>query len=580
MLAMAVTAFAALTTGVGSASGAPALFLVLDGTLGLTFVACGLAAASLRPGSPAGPILMVSGVLWFIGSYAPTGQPVLTHLGFAFERYYDLALAVLLLLVSGGVGGRIRWVLVVLAAAMAARTVGRLLLQDPVRDFPDCVDCPANPFALWPDPGLFVNAEVVANTAMAVLFLMIGLVAAGRLVGSGPIARRIGWPILVAGTFAVAGAAYDAAEYAYTTATNTPLFEPAEPWATIFEWSVFGARALVPVGFLVATLRNRRQAGPLGPLAAELERTGGPGGIGDALRKALGDPSLQILRHVNGGWLSETGAPATLLPPPGPRRTVSMIGTTEDPLAAIVHDPALTEQPELLGGVIRVLVLAFENERLQSDLREQLQLVTESRTRLVSAAEAERRRLERDLHDGAQQRLIAVMLALQQARAEAGDAAAPAEVAQRLDAAADELNSAIRELRELARGIHPAILEDEGLAAAVAGLARRAGLPVSVRVDLGGRLPPLIESTAYFTIAEVLTNAQRHARATQAEVRVTHVDGVLEVEVHDDGAGGADPSRGSGLRGLADRVTALGGRLHVESATGGGTTVHASIPVP
>lgn len=578
ILAVAVTAFAALTTGVGMASGAPTIFLVLDGTLGLTFVACGLAAAWLRPGWPAGPILLVSGALWFVGSYAPTGQPVLTHLGFAFERYYDLALAVLLLLVSGGVSGRIRWVLVALAAVMAARTLGRLLLQDPVRNFPDCVGCPANPFALWPDLDLFVRAEVVANTAMAVLFVTIGVIASRRLIGFGPIARRVRWPILVAGTIAMAGAAYDAAEYAYTTATDMPLLEWADPWATVFEWGVFGARVLVPVGFLVATLRDRRQAGPLGPLAAELQRIGGSGGIGDALRKALRDPSLEILRHVNGGWLSETGAPATLVPPPG--GTVSMIGSVEDPLAAIVHDPALAEQPELLGGVIRVLGLALENERLQSDLREQLQLVTESRTRLVSAAEEERRRLERDLHDGAQQRLIAVMLALQQVRAETGDAAAPAEVARRLDAAVDELNSAIRELRELARGIHPAILEEEGLAAAVAGLARRAGLPVSVRVELGGRLSPLVETTVYFTIAEALTNAQRHARATQAEVRITHADGVLEVQVHDDGAGGADPSRGSGLRGLADRVTALGGRLNVESAAGGGTTVHASIPVP
>ena len=581
ILALAVTAFAALTTGVGMASGAPALFLVLDGTLGLTFVVCGLAAAWLRPRSPAGPMLMVSGALWFVGSYAPTGQPALTHLGFAFERYYDVALAVLLMLVSGGVSGRIRWLLVALAAAMVARTLGRLLLQDPARNVPDCAGCPANPFALWPDQGWFVSAEVLTNTVMAVLFVMIGVVAARRLVGSGPIARRVRWPILVAGTIAMAGAAYDAAEYAVTTATDMPLFEPAEPWATIVEWGMFGARVLVPVGFMIATLRTRGQAGPLGPLTAELERTGGSGGgIGDALRRALGDPSLEILRHVNGSWLSETDDSATLLPPPGPRRTVTMIGTVEDPLAAIVHDPALAEQPELLGGVIRVLGLALENERLQSDLRDQLQLVTQSRTRLVSAAEEERRRLERDLHDGAQQRLIAVMLALQQARAEAGGAAAPAEVARRLDAAADELNSAIRELRELARGIHPAILEEEGLAAAVAGLARRAGLPVTVRVEPAGRLPPLVETTVYYTIAEALTNAQRHARATQAEVRVAHVDGVLEVEVRDDGAGGADPSRGSGLRGLADRVIALGGRLNVESAAGGGTTVHASIPVP
>ena len=257
---------------------------------------------------------------------------------------------------------------------------------------------------------------------------------------------------------------------------------------------------------------------------------------------------------------------------------MTLVGDADQPVAALVHDPALLDQPELVAAVTRVLRLALENERLQSELQEQLQLVTESRTRIVSATEEERRRLERDLHDGAQQRLVAVMLALQQAR-EAVAAADDPAVGERLDAAAAELNDAIRELRELARGIHPAILEEEGLGAAVGGLARRAGLPVEVHAALDGRLPPLVESTAYFTIAEALTNAQRHANATQAEIHLAHTDGHLDLRVTDDGVGGADPALGTGLRGLADRVSALGGEFEVTSTSAGGTTVHASIPV-
>jgi hypothetical protein len=151
LLAAGVVAFATITTFVGSASGAPARFLVLDLVTGLTFVVAGLAATWLRPSSPAGPALLVSGALWYVGSYAPTGQPVVTHLGFAFEGYYDLVLAALLLVLSSP-ARRLhpRWLIAALAAAMAVRSLGRLLLQDPVRLFPDCGGCPPNPFALCP----------------------------------------------------------------------------------------------------------------------------------------------------------------------------------------------------------------------------------------------------------------------------------------------------------------------------------------------------------------------------------------------------------------------------------------------
>lgn len=576
---LAVGVFAFITTGVGIASGAPPQFLVADLVGGLSFLLSGLAAVWLRPRSPAGPMLITCAALWFVGSYAPTGQPVVTPLGFAFERYYDLVLAALLLLLSGGLGRASRALMAVLTAAFAVRTIGRLLLVDPSL-YPDCEGCPPNPFALWPDLAAFETIEILANGAIAVLALVVGGVAIRRLLGSTAVARRARWPILITGSIAMAAAAFHAAEYAWSTATGTLLVDLAEPWAEIFAWSVFGLRALVPIGFLVATLRLRGQAGPLAPLAAELGRSDGSGTIGDALRTALGDASLMMLRPATaGGWLGEDGHVASL-PSANDHRAVTLVGPPDAPVAAIVHEPALLEHPELLDGVVRVLGLALENKRLEAEVRDQLQAVTDSRARIVAATEAERRRLERDLHDGAQQRLIGVALALQQVRASA-DAQDGSSAALRgeLDAAANEVNLAIRELRELARGIHPAILEEEGVGPAVAGLARRASLPVEVRVELDARLPRLVESTVYFTIAEALTNAQRHAQATKARVHVARTDGTIAVEISDDGAGGADPARGSGLRGLADRVAALGGSLTVDSQPGAGTRVRATIPV-
>jgi signal transduction histidine kinase len=579
-LAAGVVAFAAITTAVGAASGAPPQFLVADLVTGMTFVSAGLAAVWLRAGSPVGPSLLVCGALWYVGSYAPTGQPVVTHLGFAFEAYYDLVLAGLLLVLSSP-AQRLepRWLINGLAAVMAGRSLGRLLLQDPVRLF-DCSECPANPFAIWPNLAAFETSEIVTNVAIAALVLLIGLVALQRLLRAGQVWRRVRWPILVAGSLAMVARAYGAAEYAWSTATGSgPIVELPEPWAELFSWLLFGARTLVPIGFLLGTLRLRSAPGPLGPFAAGLGRPDGAGGVGEALRAALGDPSLTLLRPAgNGAWMSEDGSP-TALPKADPGRAVTLIGPDARPLAAIVHDPGLLEQSELLGAVSRVLRLALENERLEAELREQLEAVTESRVRIVSATEEERRRLERDLHDGAQQRLIGVTLALQQARGSAEAGAVPGILREQLDVAARETGEAIRELRELARGIHPAILEDEGLAAAIAALARRVGIPVEVRVTLNRRLPRLVESTAYFTIAEALTNTQRHARASRALVSVNEADATLELEVTDDGVGGAAVGRGSGLRGLADRVMALGGTFDVAANAERGTRLRATIPI-
>jgi signal transduction histidine kinase len=225
----------------------------------------------------------------------------------------------------------------------------------------------------------------------------------------------------------------------------------------------------------------------------------------------------------------------------------------------------------------RAEVVAVENVRLDAELQARLDELRESRARIVEAGYAERRRVERDLHDGAQQRLVALALELQLVRSKLQTD--PAAATELLDAAARELTAATEELRELARGIHPPVLTDRGLVAALEALAQRAPLPVSVEADDAERAPDAVEAAAYFVVSEALTNVARHARANQAVVRVERRDGLLHVEIEDDGTGSADVAAGSGLRGLADRVGALDGELEVDSRPGTGTTVRARLPV-
>jgi len=222
-------------------------------------------------------------------------------------------------------------------------------------------------------------------------------------------------------------------------------------------------------------------------------------------------------------------------------------------------------------------VVAEENVRLDAELQARLDELRESRARIVQAGDAARRKIERDLHDGAQQRLVGLALDLRLAREKLDDD--PNAAAAMLDQASADLARATDELRELARGIHPAVLSDRGLEAAVQVLAQRTPLPVGVQSSIDGRLPGSVEAAAYFVIAEAITNVVKHSGADRADVGIRRDNGHLLVEVRDDGTGGADGS-GSGLRGLADRVAALDGTLRIEGPAAGGTVVRADIPVP
>ena len=231
---------------------------------------------------------------------------------------------------------------------------------------------------------------------------------------------------------------------------------------------------------------------------------------------------------------------------------------------------------------MRVLVtaasLAFEHSRLQAEVQAQLEQVHASRARIVEAGDAERRRLERDLHDGAQQRLVTLSLALAMASNRA--TGVDPELASLLESASKEAHEALVELRELARGIHPAVLTQTGLTGAMQALAERSAVATTITAVPAGRLPTPIEATAYFVVSEALANVAKHAGADSAQVAIRHVGGRVLVEVSDNGTGGARIDAGSGLRGLADRVASVGGTLRIDSLPGCGTRLAADIPCP
>ncbi|KOT49370.1 MULTISPECIES: sensor histidine kinase [Streptomyces] len=247
--------------------------------------------------------------------------------------------------------------------------------------------------------------------------------------------------------------------------------------------------------------------------------------------------------------------------------------------ATVVGLLVLAAVPALAGGLVRLENLvgrAVLHVSRSEELKRRVEDLTTSRAGAVDAADAERRRIERDLHDGAQQRLVALALNLGLAKATLKDL--PPEARQVIDEAHREAKEAIEELNSLVRGLHPAVLDELGLDAALSGLAARAPLPVRLWTDLPERAAPAVEAVAYFVVSEALNNVAKHADATRAEVTVTRLGEILRVVVADDGVGGADPSGGSGLKGLAQRVRSVDGAFRMSSPVGGPTTMTVELP--
>jgi signal transduction histidine kinase len=442
-----------------------------------------------------------------------------------------------------------------------------LLFHDPRLQFWQCVDVhcalPVTHVASYDTTSATNVLDWVVVIPIASTFLAL---LVRKIVRASPGGRRIVLPLSLAAFF---GAAQALANFVLNGPSGTS-------WAdTTWFWIGNVAILAIPLSLELGLLWGRTARSAVADLIVELERTP-PGSVRDALARTLGDPSLELALwlHERGSYVDSRGRPFEL-PPRHSDRAVTVLGPADAPVAALVHDPVLLERRGLLEAAGAAARLALENERLQAELRAQLAELRASRARIVQAGDDERRRLERNLHDGAQQRLLGLGLALQLARAKVGGEANGA--GELLGEAEDELRRALDELRELARGIHPAVLTDQGLGAAVRSLAERSTTPVAIVVP-EERLGESVEAAAYFLVSESLANVAKYAHASSVLVHITRRNGSAVIEVDDNGVGGADPARGSGLRGLSDRVQALDGTFRVDSPIGGGTHVHAEIP--
>ena len=423
-----------------------------------------------------------------------------------------------------------------------------------------------NPIRLLPSETLW---DIIRFTGLGLVLVVFGaalfeLTRHWRM--AGPAGRRALWPMVaVAPLFCV---------FAFAGYFADALLDEAAQDAT-HSINILGIvqGLLIPVAIILGAIQSRLARGNVADLAVELGRGVPVGGLQPVLARALRDPSLEIAFPAPSGegLVDPEGRPA---PVPGPDRATTRLERDGELLALLIHDPAIElEDPGLVEAVGTVATMALENERLAAQVRAQLEEVRASRERIVEAADAERRRVERDLHDGAQQRLVALAMRLDLARQTTGASAAL------LDEATTELRAAVAEVRDLARGLHPTILVEAGLGPAIDALAERTSVPVSVDAP-ARRFPATVEAAAYFVVAEALTNVARYAGATIVRVEIRAQGDTLTVAVRDDGHGGADPERGSGLRGLTDRVAALGGQLAIESPPDGGTTVRADLPLP
>ena len=482
---------------------------------GWAFLVCGALAARRRRGRPAGVLMAATGVAWFAGTLAP-GALLYLHRG---------PLVHLLLAYPGGRVAR-RAAQAVVAAAY--------------------VDGAVQPLGA----NATVTLVLAASTAAAAVLSYRAEAGPRRRARAVPTVAAVAVALVLAITAVAQGG----------ESTTLAAYE-----------AVLVATAIA----LLADLeRGRWSQGAVTGLVVDLGELWEPVTLRDRLARALGDPSLQLGYRLGDRYADEAGRPVAL-PAPGGERAVTPVDADGERVAVLIHDRTVLEDPELVEAVAAATRLAVTNVRLQAEVLARAEQLAASRRRIVEAADAQRRRLQQELSEGAEERLASVAAGVEALAPEVGDGRAGellADVERQLDAAREEL-------RELARGIHPAALTEGGLAAALPELASRSSVPVELRVD-AGRAPAPIEAAAYFVCAEALTNVAKYAGATRATISARREPGRLVVTVTDDGAGGADPARGSGLRGLADRVEALGGRLIVESAPGAGTRLEAELPAP
>ncbi|WP_020573631.1 sensor histidine kinase [Actinopolymorpha alba] len=554
-LALVAASIMAGILAIASHDDQPRLVALLGVVVGASFVGAGLVALSRSKRNRIGLLMVGIGLAWIPQQLAGNFEPPLQWIVIGFSSLWVGGLAHLALAFpTGRLGGLLPRLLVTLAY-LETTLVSVSIALEMAGDF-----APPTALAFLIDGIRRTQAVVAVVIGAAVLSVVVM-----RWRRSSVTQRRATTPVYAA------------------AALVTVLFVSLKPVEdlglnpTPVYVATLAALAATPLAYLASLVRRRIDQAGVADLVVGLSTTVPTADLQAALATTLHDPTLRV-----GYWLPEhehyadsQGEPLAL-PPPGAERVVTRVDRAGARVAVLIHDPALLDEPELVDAACAAAALALENERLTAALRARLRQLAESRARLVQAGEAERRRLERDLHDGVQQRLLSAAMTLGLAEttlATDQDRARPL-----VGEAKEAVLHALDDLRALCQGIHPPVLTERGLRGAVQELTSVAAVPLDVRLDLPDTLPPEIESSAYYIVAEALTNLTKHANAARGWIRVAQRGGDLEVEVGDDGCGGADPTQGTGLAGLVHRVEATAGTLAISSSPGQGTTVKAVLP--
>ena len=534
--------------------------------VGWSFIGSGL--LSWQPGQQnrLGLVLVFTGFAWFASMLSDAHNPVLFTAGqVLYPFYYAGFLYLILSFPSGRLRGRLdRALMVVTIVLVVVVNTAGLLVADPQML---CRNCPANLLEVARQDTAMMGATYLVRVgAIAVALTGIGLLV-GRWRRASRPQRRAVMPVVVAGAvaFAVLIASYGAAALGIAT-------------ADVLGQVAWFALAAVPVAVLVVFIQRRLAQGAVAGLVVELGGRTAGADLREALSRALGDPSLALAywypaesRYVDSG-----GRPVEL-PSAGAARSSTLIERDGRPVAAVIHDPALQYNSALVDSVCAAAGLSLDNERLAAELRARLAELQASRARLVQTADTERRRIERNLHDGAQQQLVALKISLGLARQLVTSLPEAAGLLAQTEHQAAE---ALEELRELARGIYPPLLADLGLRAALEAQARKAAVSVTIEAADLGRYPQQIEAAVYFCVLEALQNTAKYAQASAAQVTLCGDGQHLVFTVTDDGTG-FDPAttpKGTGLQGMADRLGALGGTIDLTSAPGRGTRLAGRVP--
>jgi signal transduction histidine kinase len=521
--------------------------------VGWSLIGSGLLAGRSQSASRLGGVLLFTGFAWFASTLPDAHNPVLFTVGVAVYAFYYVGLLYLILsFPAGRLQGRLDRALMV--AAVGLVTVGQwawLLFADSRTLI--CRTCPANLLEVAREDSLaklLYSLRVIGILAVALTGIVL---LAGRWRRASRPQRQAVMPVAIAG--AVGMAALIASYVASVLGARA-----------VFGAAGYYAAAAASLAVLVVFIQRRLAQGAVAGLVVELGAGSAVVDLRGALSRALGDPSLVLAYWypAESRYVDADGGPVEL-PAADAGRRATVIERDGEPVAALIHDPALRYNPGLVESACAAAGLTLDNERLQAELRARLIDLQASRARLVTAADEARRRIERDLHDGAQQQLVALKVSLGLARQlVAGTPEAAGLLAQTERQAA----GALEELRELARGIYPPLLADLGLRAALEAQARKAALPVTVEAPRVGRYPQEIEAAVYFCVLEALQNVAKYARASAARVTIGSQGPGLAFTVEDNGEG-FDPAttpKGTGLQGISDRLAALGVALDLVSA--------------